>query len=99
MCVEISAKKRSNIDMLLETILIKAETMELKAKKTGIARGVVLDTFQTKGKGMFATAIVNSGTLKFGDILVFENGMVRRKEKSSDERRQVADNVDDVWGK
>ncbi|UCE05809.1 MAG: translation initiation factor IF-2 [bacterium] len=66
-CVEISAKTGQNVDKLLESILIEAEILELKANPDRMARGVVIESELDKGKGVIATILVQKGTLKIGD--------------------------------
>ncbi|MDR0724073.1 MAG: translation initiation factor IF-2, partial [Endomicrobium sp.] len=68
--VDISAKQRLNIDSLLEMILLKAEMMELKANPDKNAEGIVIEAKLDFRKGVFATLLVQSGTLKVGDNVV-----------------------------
>jgi len=67
---DVSAKTGKGIDELLERILLQAEVMELKAPKDTTARGVVIESRMDKGRGPVATILVQSGTLKRGDILL-----------------------------
>lgn len=78
-CVQISAKAGTNIDALLEKILLEAEVMELKANPDRFARGVVIEAELDKGRGVTATVLVQKGTLKIGDPFVAGNfsGRVR----------------------
>ncbi|MBR0295175.1 MAG: translation initiation factor IF-2 [Bacilli bacterium] len=69
-CVEISAKKKQNIDVLLENILVVAEISELKANPDRYAMGTVLEASLDKFEGSKATLLVQNGTLKTGDYLV-----------------------------
>ena len=77
--VHISAKQGTNIDSLLESILLQAEVLELTAVKEGMASGVVVESFLDKGRGPVATVLVQSGTLNKGDIVLCgqEYGRVR----------------------
>lgn len=77
--VEISAKTGQNIDRLMELILLEAEILELKANPERTARGVVIESKLDKGKGAVATVLVETGTLKVGDLFVAGNfsGKVR----------------------
>ncbi|MBN8521878.1 MAG: translation initiation factor IF-2 [Alphaproteobacteria bacterium] len=77
--VEISAKKRINLDKLEETILLQAEILELKANPSKPAMGAVVESKMETGRGSVATVLVQSGTLKVGDIFVVgsEWGRVR----------------------
>lgn len=78
-CVQISAKAGTNIDALLEKILLEAEVMELKANPDRLARGVVIESELDKGRGVTVTVLVQKGTLKIGDPFVAGNfsGRVR----------------------
>ena len=67
---DVSAKTGQGIDELLERILLQAEVMELKAPKDAPARGVVIEARMDKGRGPVATILVQSGTLKRGDIVL-----------------------------
>ena len=69
-CVEISAKAGSNIDQLLEKILLEAEMLDLKANPDRNARGVVIESELDKGKGITGTILVQKGTLKIGGPFV-----------------------------
>ncbi|AQM20238.1 MULTISPECIES: translation initiation factor IF-2 [Vibrio] len=79
MFVHISAKQGTNIDGLLEAILLQAEVLELHAVKDGMASGVVVESRLDKGRGPVATVLVQSGTLRKGDIVLCgqEYGRVR----------------------
>lgn len=79
MFVHISAKQGTNIDQLLETILLQAEVLELTVVKEGMASGVVVESRLDKGRGPVATVLVQSGTLRKGDIVLCgqEYGRVR----------------------
>ncbi len=70
MFVEVSAKTGQGIDTLLETILLQAEVLELKAPINTPAKGVVIESRLDKGRGPVATILVQSGTLKRGDALL-----------------------------
>ena len=78
-CVEISAKKGINIDILLDKILLEAEMLELKANANRQARATVIEANMTKGMGPVCTVIVQKGTLKIGDSFVVghQHGRVR----------------------
>ncbi|TFH91721.1 translation initiation factor IF-2 [Vibrio ouci] len=79
MFVHISAKQGTNIEGLLETILLQSEVLELTAVEEGMASGVVVESRLDKGRGPVATVLVQSGTLNKGDILLCgqEYGRVR----------------------
>ena len=68
--VPVSAKSGQGIDELLERILLQAEVLELKAVKDSPARGIVIESRIDKGRGAVATVLVQSGTLKRGDVML-----------------------------
>ena len=68
--VEVSALKKTNIDELLAVINLQAELLDLKAEKKGNASGVVVESRVDAGRGVVATLLVSSGSLKVGDIVV-----------------------------
>ena len=70
LCAEVSAKKRINIDKLLEAILLQAEILDLKANPNRMAEGVVVEAKMEKGRGSVATILVQRGTLKVGDVII-----------------------------
>ena len=77
--VEISAKTKMGIDKLLETILLQAEILDLKANPDRPAEGSVIEAKLERGRGSVATVLIRRGTLKVGDIFVAgaEFGKVR----------------------
>lgn len=77
--IHVSAKAGTNIDGLLEAVLIQAEMLELTAVHDGMARGVVIESRLDKGRGPVASLLVQEGTLHVGDIVLagFEYGRVR----------------------
>ncbi len=77
--VNVSAKTGDGIGELLDTILLQAEVLDLKAVDTGPAAGVVLEASLERGRGAVATVLVNRGTLKLGDTLLAgqEYGRIR----------------------
>ena len=68
--VSVSAKTGQGIDELLEQVLLQAEVLELKAPVDAMAKGLVIEARLDKGKGPVATVLVQSGTLKTGDIVL-----------------------------
>ena len=68
--VEVSATKGTNLDKLLEAILLQAEILDLKANPDRTAEGVVIEAKLEKGRGAVATVLVQAGTLIVGDIVV-----------------------------
>jgi translation initiation factor IF-2 len=67
---EVSAKTGKGIDELLEAVLLQAEILELKAAKNTPAKGLVIEGRVDKGRGTVATILVQSGTLRRGDMLL-----------------------------
>ncbi|HEX7637443.1 MAG TPA: translation initiation factor IF-2, partial [Burkholderiaceae bacterium] len=68
--VPVSAKTGEGIDALLENVLLQAEVLELKAPAEAAAQGLVIEARLDKGRGPVATVLVQSGTLKRGDIVL-----------------------------
>ncbi len=68
--VEISAKKRINIDKLLEMIALQAEMMELKANPDRLGVGIILESKRDNKRGVVATVLVQKGTMKVGDPFI-----------------------------
>ncbi|MDH5240558.1 MAG: translation initiation factor IF-2, partial [Gammaproteobacteria bacterium] len=79
MFVHVSAKTGEGVDKLLDAILLQAEVMDLKAVATGPAQGIVIESSLEKGRGAVATLLVQSGTLKQGDMIIAgeEYGRIR----------------------
>ena len=69
-CQEISAKQGTNIEELLEKVVLEAELLELKANPNRPAVGTVIESSLDKGKGYISTVLVENGTLKIGDVIV-----------------------------
>ena len=82
--VHISAKSGEGIDDLLETILLQAEILELKANPNKSARAVVIESSLEKGKGPVATLIVQNGTLHIGDSIIADTAFGRVRAISDD---------------
>ncbi|MBI4401605.1 MAG: translation initiation factor IF-2 [Nitrospirae bacterium] len=68
--VEVSAKQKLGLDALLEMILLQAEVLELKADPHRPAKGAVVEAKLDRGRGPVATVLVQSGTLRVGDVFV-----------------------------
>ncbi len=79
MFVNVSAHTGQGIDELLDTILLQAEVLDLKATRSGLAAGVVVESSMEKGRGAVATVLVKRGVLKPGDPIIAgtEFGRVR----------------------
>lgn len=69
-CVPVSAKKRQNLDELLEMVLLQADVLDLKANPNKAAKGTIIEAQLDKGRGPVATVLVQNGTLKIGDPIV-----------------------------
>jgi len=82
---EISAKSGLNVDLLLEKILLEAELLDLKANPDRYANGTVVEASLDKGRGYVSTILVQSGTLKIGDMIV-AGSIYGRVKAMSDER-------------
>ncbi|CCV03235.1 translation initiation factor IF-2 [Mesorhizobium metallidurans STM 2683] len=87
--VEVSATKGTNLDKLLEAILLQAEILDLKANPDRTAEGVVIEAQLDKGRGPVATVLVQTGTLMPGDILVAGNEWGRVRALVNDRGEQV----------
>jgi len=68
--VSVSAKTGQGIDALLEQVLLQAEVLELKAPVDAMAKGLIVEARLDKGRGPVATVLVQSGTLKTGDVVL-----------------------------
>ena len=77
--VNVSARTGAGIDNLLDSILLQAEILELRAPRDGLASGIVIESSVEKGRGAVATVLVKKGTLKMGDPILAgtEFGRVR----------------------
>ena len=77
--VPVSARTGQGIDQLLDAILLQAEVLELRAPRSGLASGIVIESSVEKGRGAVATVLVKRGTLKAGDPIIAgsEFGRVR----------------------
>lgn len=69
-CQEVSAKQGKNIDLLLEKVLLEADMMDLKANPAKNAVGSVIEASMEEGRGYVSTILVQSGTLRVGDIML-----------------------------
>jgi translation initiation factor IF-2 len=86
--VEVSAKKRINLESLLEMVLLQADVLELKANPDKSARGTIVEAKLDKGRGPVATVLVQEGTLKGGDYFVagVHYGRVRAMQNDRGEK-------------
>ncbi|NBO19110.1 MAG: translation initiation factor IF-2, partial [Proteobacteria bacterium] len=89
----VSAKTRENLDQLVETLLLQAEIMELKANPSRVASGVVVEARLDPGKGAVATMLVQKGTLRMGDLLVAGAGYGRVRNMIDDKGNPLKEAV------
>ena len=91
--VEVSAKQKTNLDKLVEAILLQAEMLDLKAPKKCPAEGVVVEARMEKGRGSVATILVKKGTLHIGDLFVTgqEWGRVRSMSNAKNQVLETAE--------
>ncbi len=87
--IEVSAIKGTNLDKLLEAVLLQAELMELKANPDRPAEGVVIEAQLDKGRGPVATVLVKRGTLNPGDIVVAGDEWGRVRALVDDQGNQI----------
>ena len=87
--VPISAKQHTNIDQLLEMVLLEADVLELKANPNKQAKGTVIEARLDKSKGAIATMLVQRGTLDVGDTIVVGSSIGRIRAMKDDKGRSV----------
>jgi translation initiation factor IF-2 len=87
--LEVSAKAKTNLDKLLDTIALQAEVLELKANPNRLAEGTVIEARLDRGRGPVATVLVQRGTLKPGDIVVAGSEWGRVRALASDTGHSV----------
>ncbi len=92
MFIPVSAKTGQGIDQLLEGVLLQAEVLELKAARNAPARGIVIEAQLDRGRGPVATVLVQSGTLKRGDI-VLAGAVFGRVRSMFDETGKAVDSA------
>ena len=89
--IAVSAKTGEGIDTLLENVLLQAEVLELRAPKDAPARGLVIEAKLDKGKGPVATILVQSGTLRRGDIVLAGSSFGRVRAMLDENGKPVAE--------
>ncbi len=91
-CQDISAKKGTNIDLLLEKVLLEAELLDLKANPDKNAIGTVIESSLDKGRGYITTILVQAGTLHVGDIMLAgcHSGRVKAMFNERGQRMEAA---------
>ncbi len=87
--VEVSAMKGTNLDKLLDAILLQAEVLDLKANPDREASGLVVEAQLDKGRGPVATVLVQRGTLRLGDIFVAGSAWGRVRALINDKGEQI----------
>ncbi len=87
--VQVSAKTGQGVDELLENVLLQAEVLELKAPVKSMAKGLVIEARIDKGRGPVATVLVQSGTLRKGDILLAGSAFGRVRAMLDEAGRQI----------
>ena len=88
-CVEVSAKNKTNIDGLLEMVLLVADMKELKANPDKAAKGTVIESRVDKGMGPVATVLVQEGTLNVGDVVIAGTAVGHVRAMTNDKGRRI----------
>jgi len=88
-CQEISAKKGTNMEHLLEKVLLEAEMLDLKANPNKKAMGAVIESSLDKGRGYITTMLVESGTLHIGDIVLAGTHTGRVKAMYNERNKKI----------
>ena len=88
---DISAKQGTNVEELLEKVVLEAEILELKANPNRAADGTVIESSLDKGKGYISTVLVQNGTLKVGDVLVAGSYSGRVKALFNEQGEKITD--------
>ena len=89
--VKVSAHTGEGIETLLEAVLLQAELLELSASTDGVARGVIVESRVAKGRGVVATALVQSGTLRKGDYLLAGGSVGKIRAMSDESGKAIAE--------
>jgi len=87
--VDVSAKTGQGMDALLDAVLLQAEVLELKAPVDTLAKGVVVESRLDKGRGPVATVLVQSGTLRRGDMLLAGTAFGKVRAMLDEDGKQV----------
>ncbi|MDR2646701.1 MAG: translation initiation factor IF-2 [Oscillospiraceae bacterium] len=88
-CVPVSAKYHTNLDQLLESLLLVAEMRELRANPNRAAKGVIIEARLDKSRGPIATLLVQNGTLHTGDVIVAGESVGRVRVMTADDGQQL----------
>ena len=86
---EVSAKKKTNIEELLEMILLQADVMELKADPDRPVRGIIIESKLDKGRGPVATVLIQEGTLREGDSFISKTEFGRVRAMINDQGKRI----------
>jgi len=89
--VPVSARTGQGIETLLEQVLLQAEVLELKAPKASMAKGLVIEARLDKGRGPVATVLVQSGTLKRGDVVLAGSSFGRVRAMLDEDGKTIAE--------
>ena len=93
--VEVSATKKTNLNQLIDTIILQSEVLDLKANPNRSADGTVIESSLDKGKGPVATVLVQRGTLNIGDIVVLGSAWGKVRALSNDCLLYTSDAADE----
>lgn len=88
--VPVSAKQRTNLDKLLESVILQSEVLDLKANPNRRAKGIVVESRLEKGKGSVSTLLVQNGTLSLGDIIVTSSSFGKIKYMNNDQGEKIS---------
>ena len=89
--IDVSAKKGLNIDALLEAVLLEAEVLELTAPVEAPAKGIIVEARLDKGRGAVATLLVQSGTLRKGDMLLAGTAFGKIRAMSDENGKSISE--------
>ena len=89
--VEVSAKEKTNLDLLLEMILLSADLLELKANPKRSGSGIVLEARLDRGRGTMASILIQSGTLKIGDSFIAGAAYGKIRAMFDDRRKTITE--------
>jgi translation initiation factor IF-2 len=88
--IPVSARTGEGVDTLLENVLLQAEVLELKAPREAMAKGLIIESQLDKGRGPVATVLVQSGTLKRGDVVLAGSAFGRVRAMLDEAGKTVA---------
>jgi translation initiation factor IF-2 len=91
LAVEVSALKKTNLDKLVEAILLQSEILDLRANPDRLAAGTVVEAKLERGRGAVATVLVQKGTLRVGDIVVAGSEWGKVRALIDDANQQIRD--------